>query len=54
MGENEEGNLSNLIHNERVKYAATFVNNLGVAAFAGGVVLPLYSVDPTVAAIKIS
>jgi hypothetical protein len=35
--------MSNQIHNERVKYAATFFNNLGVAAFAGGTIIPLFS-----------
>jgi hypothetical protein len=38
--------VSNLIHNERLKYAATFFNNLGVAAFAAGAIVPLFSLDP--------
>jgi hypothetical protein len=33
--------MSNLIHNERLKYAATFFNNVGVASFAVGGVLPM-------------
>jgi hypothetical protein len=37
--------MSNLIYNERVKYAATFFNNLGVAAFATGAILPLFLTD---------
>jgi hypothetical protein len=34
--------MGNLIHNERVKYAATFFN----AAFATGCVLPLFLKPP--------
>jgi len=37
--------MADLVHNERVKYAATFFNNLGVLAFATGVVLPLFTQD---------
>ena len=33
--------MANLIHNERVKYAATFFNNIGVATFAVGGALPI-------------
>jgi hypothetical protein len=42
----EEDKMSNLVHNERVKYAATFFNNLGVAAFATGAIIPMFG-DPT-------
>lgn len=38
--------MSNLVHNERVKYAATFVNNIGVAAFAIGGALPILNATP--------
>jgi len=44
--------MSNLVHNERTKYFATLFNNLGVTAFAGGVVLPLFSTDPNVVAYR--
>jgi hypothetical protein len=37
--------LGNLIHNERVKYVASFFNNLAVASFAGGTIIPLFSQD---------
>jgi len=40
--------MSNLIYNEQVKYVATAFNNIGVAAVVGGVVLPLFSLDPEV------
>jgi hypothetical protein len=40
--------MNKLVHNERCKYAATFFNNLGVAAFAAGAVIPLFSQDPAV------
>jgi hypothetical protein len=40
--------MNKLVHNERVKYAVTFFNNLGVAAFAGGAIVPLFSQDPAV------
>jgi hypothetical protein len=33
--------MSNLVHNERVTFAATFFNNIGVAPFAVGGMLPL-------------
>jgi hypothetical protein len=33
--------MSNLIHNERVKLRAAFVNNVGVACFVVGCVAPL-------------
>jgi len=35
--------MSNLIHNERVKYAATILNNMAVASFTAGLVLPALS-----------
>jgi hypothetical protein len=31
--------------NERVKLSATFFNNVAVAAFAGGAILPLYALQ---------
>lgn len=39
--------MSDLIRNERVKYAATFFNNSGVAAFASGIILPVFADMPT-------
>ena len=35
--------MSNLVHNEQTKLFASFLNNLGVAAFAAGLVIPLVS-----------
>jgi hypothetical protein len=35
--------MSNLIHNERVKYTATLLNNMAVASFTAGLVLPALS-----------
>ncbi|MDF3153253.1 hypothetical protein P3C58_14850 [Mesorhizobium sp. XAP10] len=35
--------MSNLVHNEQVKLGATFFNNLGVAAFATGAIIPIVS-----------
>ncbi|MDB5609746.1 MAG: hypothetical protein JWP25_6646 [Bradyrhizobium sp.] len=43
-----ESESSNLIHNERIKYAATFWNNLAIASFAGGCIIPLFSTDEKV------
>ena len=40
--------MSNLVHNERTKLTATFFNSIGITAFIGGGVIPLFSVDPTV------
>jgi hypothetical protein len=40
--------MSNLVHNERVKLGATLLNNLAVASFAGGVLLPFLSSTPRV------
>jgi hypothetical protein len=34
--------MSNLVHNERLKLAAAFANNLGVAAATAGAVVPLF------------
>jgi hypothetical protein len=34
--------MSNLVHNERVKFAATFWNNLGVAALLGVFLVPAF------------
>jgi hypothetical protein len=33
--------MADLVHNERVKYRATFCNNVGVVAFSSGVILPI-------------
>jgi hypothetical protein len=47
--------MSNLIRNEQQKLRATFLNNLGVAAFFGGVVAPLFYHSPlTVSDIVVS
>ena len=35
--------MPNLVHNEQTKLFASFLNNLGVAAFAAGLVIPLVS-----------
>ena len=35
--------MGNLVHNEQVKLFAAFLNNLGVASFATGAVLPVVS-----------
>ena len=35
--------MSNLVHNEQTKLFASFLNNLGVAALAAGLVIPLVS-----------
>ena len=32
--------MSNLVHNERVKLRATFLNNLAVGALLGAIVIP--------------
>jgi hypothetical protein len=32
--------MGNLVHNERVKYRATFCNGVAVVAFATGAILP--------------
>jgi hypothetical protein len=34
--------MSNLVHNEQVKLAATFWNNLGVAALLGVFLVPAF------------
>jgi hypothetical protein len=34
--------MSNLVHNERIKLGATFLNNIAVAAVAVGAVLRLF------------
>jgi hypothetical protein len=39
--------MANLVHNERIKYAASFFNNIGVASFAGGAIIPLVSLSAT-------
>jgi hypothetical protein len=38
--------MTDVIFNERVKYAATFFNNIGVASIAVGAVLPVLSAAP--------
>ena len=38
-------NMGNLVHNEQVKLFAAFLNNLGVASFATGAVLPVVSLS---------
>ena len=38
-----EGWMSNLVHNERVKLFATFVNNIGVVSCAAGAIVPLFA-----------
>jgi hypothetical protein len=35
--------LANLIHNEKAKLHATFLNNLAVAALVGGLIAPMYN-----------
>jgi hypothetical protein len=37
-----EGALGNLIHNEKQKLHATFLNNLGVASLVGGLIAPVF------------
>lgn len=37
--------VSNLVHNEQVKLGATFFNNLGVAAFATGALIPVVNLS---------
>jgi hypothetical protein len=34
--------LGNLIHNEKQKLHATFLNNLAVAALVGGLIVPMF------------
>ncbi len=43
MGGNGEDTLSNLVHNEKQKLHATFLNNLAVAALVGGLIAPMYN-----------
>lgn len=45
MDEPEKKPVSNLVHNEQVKLGAVFVNNLGVAAFATGAIIPVISLS---------
>jgi hypothetical protein len=40
-GQVKEDYMANLVHNERVKYAATFFNNIGIASIAVGAILPI-------------
>ena len=42
MRRNGESKLGNLIHNEKQKLRATFLNNLAVAAFVGGIIAPMF------------
>jgi hypothetical protein len=32
--------MGNLVHNERIKLRAAFFNNIGVAAFVTGIIVP--------------
>jgi hypothetical protein len=32
--------MANLVHNEQVKLGATFMNNISVAAFVAGILIP--------------
>ncbi|WP_368507903.1 hypothetical protein [Bradyrhizobium lupini] len=34
--------MGNLIHNEKAKLHATYLNNLGVAALVGGIIAPVF------------
>ncbi len=38
--------MANLVHNERLKLIATFLNNLGIAAIASGVFVTVFSLSP--------
>jgi hypothetical protein len=38
--------MGNLVHNERIKYMATWWNTLSATAFGGGLILPLFNLDP--------
>jgi hypothetical protein len=40
--------MANLVHNERIKYAATFFNNLGVLSMGTGAIIPMFSLDERV------
>ena len=42
-----EANMSNLVHNERLKMMANFWNNLGVASITTGWIVPLYNATIT-------
>ena len=35
--------MGNLVENERIKYTATFYNNLAIASVVAGVFVPLFS-----------
>jgi drug/metabolite transporter (DMT)-like permease len=39
--------MSKLIDNERAKLSATFYNNVGIACFAGGAILPVMALIGT-------
>lgn len=34
--------MSNLVHNEQVKYKVTFFNNIAIASFVTGAVAPVF------------
>jgi hypothetical protein len=38
--------MSKLVRNEQQKLRATFLNNLGLAAFVGGVLAPMFQAGP--------
>jgi hypothetical protein len=42
MGPNGRVSWENLIHNEKQKLRAAFLNNLAVAAFVGGIIAPMF------------
>ncbi len=39
--------MADLVHNERVKYRATFFNNVGIVAFSTGGILPILQGQPS-------
>jgi hypothetical protein len=41
--------MGDLVHNERVKYTATFWNNLSVTAVGAGLIIPLFSFEEKLA-----
>jgi hypothetical protein len=43
-----EGGLGNLVHNDRIKYAATFWNGISITAVGAGMIVPLFNLDPVV------
>ncbi|MCF6119149.1 hypothetical protein L2449_20050 [Mesorhizobium muleiense] len=45
MDKPEKKPVSNLVYNEQVKLGAVFFNNLAVAAFATGAIVPIVSLS---------